>query len=175
MTGVAIRPATAADAPAIGRIWREEWADGHEGKVPAALAAGRTPASFDRRAMERIGHTWVAEGGGTVAGFVVVVDAKVEQVCVDRHRRGGEWPSACCATPRRSSAGEARVPPGWQWWPATPARRFYAKWAGATGAPSPTRRRRQPARSQFPPTDTGARWATGENPLHPSRADQDQS
>ena len=89
MTGVAIRPATAADATAIARIWREGWADGHEGHVPAALAAERTPASFNRRTMERISCTWVAETVGAVAGFVVVVDAEVEQIYVDPSWRGG--------------------------------------------------------------------------------------
>ena len=84
----ALRPATAADVPAIARIWREGWADGHEGHVPDALAVERTPASFDRRAMERIGQAWVADSGGTVAGFLVVVDAEVEQLYVDRSWRG---------------------------------------------------------------------------------------
>jgi hypothetical protein len=88
VTDVALRPAVAADVPAIARIWREGWADGHEGHVPDALAAERTPASFDRRTIERIGHTWVAERAGTVAGFVVVMDAEVEQIYVDR-RWGG--------------------------------------------------------------------------------------
>jgi ribosomal protein S18 acetylase RimI-like enzyme len=88
MAGVTIRPATPADIPAIGRIWREGWPDGHDGHVPEALAAERTPASFDRRTSERIGCTWVADSGGAVAGFVVVVDTEVEQVYVDRSWRG---------------------------------------------------------------------------------------
>jgi len=88
VTGVTVRPATAADVPAIARIWREGWADGHEGHVPEALVAERTPASFDQRARERVGQTWVADSGGTVAGFVVVVDDEVEQVYVDRSWRG---------------------------------------------------------------------------------------
>ena len=88
MTGVTVRPATAADVPAIARIWREGWADGHQGQVPAALAAERTPASFDQRALERISQAWVAETDGAVAGFVVVVDDEVEQVYVDRSWRG---------------------------------------------------------------------------------------
>jgi ribosomal protein S18 acetylase RimI-like enzyme len=89
MSDVTIRPATAADAPAIARIWREGWPDGHEGHVPAELAAERTPVSFDQRTSERIGCTWVADSAGAVAGFVVVVDSEVEQIYVDRSRRGG--------------------------------------------------------------------------------------
>jgi EmrB/QacA subfamily drug resistance transporter len=78
----------AADLAVIARIWREGWADGHEGHVPEALVAERTPASFDQRSRERVGQTWVADSGGTVAGFVVVVDDEVEQVYVDRSWRG---------------------------------------------------------------------------------------
>jgi ribosomal protein S18 acetylase RimI-like enzyme len=88
VTGVRLRPATAADAAAIARIWSEGWADGHAGHVPDALVAERPPASFHPRAMERIGQTWVAESVGTVTGFVVVVDAEVEQIYVDRSWRG---------------------------------------------------------------------------------------
>jgi ribosomal protein S18 acetylase RimI-like enzyme len=89
MSEVTIRPATDADVPAVTRIWREGWPDGHEGHVPAELAAEWTSASFDQRTLERISTTWVAEGDGAVAGFVVVVDAEVEQIYVDRSRRGG--------------------------------------------------------------------------------------
>ena len=89
MTGVNLRPAAVDDVPAIVRIWGEGWVDGHEGHVPDALAAERTPASFDVRATERIDRTWVAESGGAVAGFVVVMDAEVEQLYVDRNWRGG--------------------------------------------------------------------------------------
>ena len=88
MTAVSLRPATVADVPAITRIWRQGWADGHEGYVPDALAAERTPASFDQRAMEQISQAWVAETGGAVAGFVVVMDDEVEQLYVDRSWRG---------------------------------------------------------------------------------------
>jgi ribosomal protein S18 acetylase RimI-like enzyme len=38
--------------------------------------------------MERISWTWVAETAGAVAGFVVVVDAEVEQIYVDPSWRG---------------------------------------------------------------------------------------
>jgi ribosomal protein S18 acetylase RimI-like enzyme len=89
VTGVRLRPAAAADLAAIARIWREGWVDGHEGHVPEALAAERTPASFDERALERISSTWVADSAGAVAGFVVVVDDEVEQIYVDRRWRGG--------------------------------------------------------------------------------------
>jgi hypothetical protein len=101
VTGVRLRPATTADLAAIARVWRQGWVDGHEGHVPAALVAERTPASFDQRALERVGQTWVADSGGVVAGFVVVLHDEVEQVYVDRSWRGGAWPSACSDRPRR--------------------------------------------------------------------------
>jgi ribosomal protein S18 acetylase RimI-like enzyme len=88
MTGVRLRPATAADLAAVVRIWREGWADGHEGHVPEALAAERTRGRRPHLALERVDQTWVADSGGTVAGFVAVVDDEVEQVYVDRSWRG---------------------------------------------------------------------------------------
>jgi ribosomal protein S18 acetylase RimI-like enzyme len=88
VTGVTLRPAAVADVPVIARIWREGWADGHAGHVPEELVAERTPASFGRRATERVGSTWVAEGARMVAGFVVVLDDEVEQLYVDRRWRG---------------------------------------------------------------------------------------
>ena len=88
VSGLVVRPATAADLDAVARIWHEGWADGHAGHVPAALVAERTPGSFGPRALERVDRTWVAERGGVVAGFVVVVDDEVEQVYVDRDWRG---------------------------------------------------------------------------------------
>jgi hypothetical protein len=60
--------------------WARRGADGHGGHVPDVLTAGRTPVSFDRRTTERINMTWVAETAAVVAGFVVVVDAEVEQL-----------------------------------------------------------------------------------------------
>jgi hypothetical protein len=56
VTDVSLRRATVADVTAIARIWREGWVDGHAGHVPDALAAERTPASFDRRAIGQADH-----------------------------------------------------------------------------------------------------------------------
>ncbi|HEX5879390.1 MAG TPA: hypothetical protein VF468_13925 [Actinomycetota bacterium] len=79
VTGVRLRPAAAADLAAIARIWREGWADGHEGNVPAALVAERTPASFDQRALERVGQTWVAYQAQTATGTVAVPAHRYER------------------------------------------------------------------------------------------------
>lgn len=83
-----LRPATAADALDVARIWETGWRDGHLGNVPDALVALRTPASFRTRADSRVADTTVAVVAGEVAGFVMVVDDEVEQVYVDAGHRG---------------------------------------------------------------------------------------
>jgi GNAT superfamily N-acetyltransferase len=85
---VEIRPARDADAAAVADIWSRGWRHGHLGHVPDALVAVRTPESFRVRAAERVGDTTVACVDGSVAGFVMVVGAEVEQVYVDPDRRG---------------------------------------------------------------------------------------
>jgi len=52
MPAYSIRPARAADAGAVARIWTDGWRDGHLGNVPDELVAVRTPASFQKRAAE---------------------------------------------------------------------------------------------------------------------------
>ncbi len=83
-----LRPATAADAPAVAAVWSTGWRDGHLGNVPDELVAVRTPGTFAVRAAERIADTTVAEAGGEVAGFVMVVADEVEQVYVAAAHRG---------------------------------------------------------------------------------------
>ena len=87
-----VRPADPADAPAIAAIWHQGWQDAHLGNVPDALVAARTPESFTTRAAARTtdtdARTLVADVGGTVAGFVMVVDDELEQIYVDARHRG---------------------------------------------------------------------------------------
>jgi GNAT superfamily N-acetyltransferase len=84
----AIRPAVPGDVDAIARIWHTGWIDGHDGHVPAQLVAHRDAAQFGPRARQRLESTRVAEVGGAVVGFVVVVDDEVEQIYVDASARG---------------------------------------------------------------------------------------
>jgi GNAT superfamily N-acetyltransferase len=87
---VELRPATAADAPAVATIWYEGWRDGHLASATPDLVAARRPESFAVRAAERVGDTTVAVVGTEVAGFVMLVDDEVEQVYVARsHRASG--------------------------------------------------------------------------------------
>ena len=88
MPAAKLRPATAADADAVARIWREGWREGHLGHVPAALVEVRTPESFSQRAADRVAVTTVAEVDGDIAGFTMVVGDEVEQVYVSRSHRG---------------------------------------------------------------------------------------
>ena len=83
-----LRPATAADAPAVADLWHRGWHDAHTGHVPPGLTAARTLEAFQARAAQRTGDTTLAVVGGKVAGFVMVVDDEVEQVYVDAAHRG---------------------------------------------------------------------------------------
>ncbi|MEO6086849.1 MAG: GNAT family N-acetyltransferase [Umezawaea sp.] len=85
---VTLRLATPADVAAVADIWFHGWRDGHLGYVPDALLAVRTEASFWERTGQRVGDTTVAEVGGVVAGFVMVVGDEVEQVYVSAAHRG---------------------------------------------------------------------------------------
>jgi ribosomal protein S18 acetylase RimI-like enzyme len=96
-----LRPATAADAPEVARIWHLGWRDGHLGNVPDELLPARTRESFETRAAERAGDTTVAEIGGAVAGFVMVVGDEVEQVYVAAEHRGSGVAGALLAEAER--------------------------------------------------------------------------
>jgi ribosomal protein S18 acetylase RimI-like enzyme len=85
---VMLRAAQAEDASDIAEIWHLGWQDGHLGLVPQELVDVRTEASFRTRASERISDTTVATVDGAVVGFVMVVDAEVEQVYVAAAYRG---------------------------------------------------------------------------------------
>ena len=85
---VILRPPTAADIPSVASIWHRGWQDGHIGHVPEELTTARTERSFWTRAAQRMPDTTIAEIGGAVAGFVMVVDDEVEQVYVGEDHRG---------------------------------------------------------------------------------------
>ena len=88
MSAYSLRPAVAADAGAVARVWRDGWRDGHLGHVPQSLVNARTPESFEERAARRVADTTVAVAGDEVAGFVMVVGDEVEQVYVAAAHRG---------------------------------------------------------------------------------------
>lgn len=92
-----IRKATPADASAVADIWSAGWPDGHLGHVPHELVAVRTEEDFRRRAAKRVADTVVAEVGGSVAGFTMVVDDEVEQVYVVAAHRGSGLADALLA------------------------------------------------------------------------------
>jgi GNAT superfamily N-acetyltransferase len=98
---VALRLAWPCDAAAVADIWYHGWADGHLEHVPDALVAVRTRESFDKRAAQRVADTTVAEVGGAVAGFVMVVGDEVEQVYVSGDHRGTGLAAALLAAAER--------------------------------------------------------------------------
>lgn len=83
-----LRPGTDADAPAVADLWHAGWHDAHAGHVPEGLTAARTLAEFHERTPSKAADTTVAEVGGAVAGFVMVVGSEVEQVFVGAPARG---------------------------------------------------------------------------------------
>ena len=118
-----MRPATAADAPAVAIIWHRGWRDGHEGKVSDELVSARTEESFRSRASRRVADTTVATVGGAVAGFIMVADDEVEQVYVAEAHRGTGVAAALLARAEEIVAGnghESRH--GSRWSTATPER-----------------------------------------------------
>lgn len=86
--GPAVRPAIADDLPDVVRIWHEGWLDAHVGHVPEGLLPHRRHAHFVELAPTRLSAMWVAIVDDDIAGFVVVKRDEVEQLYVDRARRG---------------------------------------------------------------------------------------
>jgi GNAT superfamily N-acetyltransferase len=125
---VSVRPATVQDAAAVAPIWHRGWQQGHLGNVPDELTSARTEESFWTRARERVPDTTIAESGGQVAGFIMVVGDELEQVYVDEAHRGTGVAAVLLAEAERQirAAGHATA------WLAVvagndAARRFYAK------------------------------------------------
>ena len=100
-----------ADAQAVSEIWHAGWPDGHRGHVPEELVAVRTKESFRMRAAEHVEDTIVADVGGSVAGFTMIVDDEVEQVYVAAAHRGSGVADALLADAeaRIRAAGHSRA------------------------------------------------------------------
>ncbi|MFB9183517.1 GNAT family N-acetyltransferase [Dactylosporangium sucinum] len=134
MTEPLIRPARSADAAEVAAIWESGWRDGHLGNVPDALVAARSHDSFRTRAGKRVPDTTVADVGGVVAGFVMVVGDEVEQVYVGGAHRGTGIAAVLLAAAERLVAANGF---GTAWLAVVPgnarARRFYERcgWSDA--------------------------------------------
>ncbi|SFW91582.1 GNAT family N-acetyltransferase [Amycolatopsis australiensis] len=76
-----IRPATVADAAAIGEIHVRSWQAAYAGLLPddflAGLSASSRAASWARRIGEGIGRVLVAEEDGVLAGFAAFGDGQL--------------------------------------------------------------------------------------------------
>lgn len=131
MTTPLLRPATAADMPAVADLWHTGWHDAHATHVPEGLTAARTLEAFHERAARRVPDTTVAVVDGQVGGFVMVTGDEVEQVYVATAHRG----SGVAAT--LLAAAETQVAAGYEvaWLAVVSgnarARRFYERegWA----------------------------------------------
>src|SRR4051812_13554923 len=99
-----IHAARQGESTAIADIWRAGWIDGHVGHVPEALVAARTAEWFAVRAGQNLAATTVAVIGGSVAGFVTVARAEVEQVYVAEGYRGAGVAAALLDTAEQQIA-----------------------------------------------------------------------
>ena len=96
----------------VADIWHRAWHLAHAGHVPDGLTAGRTLAAFHERTPARVADTTVAEDGGRVVGFIMVVDDEVEQVFLDpdlrqRDRRHAAGRGGAAGRRRRARCGLA--------------------------------------------------------------------
>jgi ribosomal protein S18 acetylase RimI-like enzyme len=83
-----LRPAQPADTETIITVWYDGWRESHEGHLPAALLAHRSPQDFRDRIPDILGTTAVATVDGHVVGLVVTSGAEIEQLYVASHHRG---------------------------------------------------------------------------------------
>src|SRR5215831_21119142 len=75
-TGLAIRDATLADAPALAALFVEAWRDEHAGLLPEAVLAARSVAESEtnwRRTLRRAEDVILVAGEAPLAGLVVGV------------------------------------------------------------------------------------------------------
>lgn len=128
MSSPVLRPATPTDASAVAQIWYDGWREAHLAHSPPELVAGRSEASFHRRAADRVTETTVAAVDCEVGGFVMLHDDEVEQVYVAAGHRGSGLAGLLLTEAERlvAAAGHlvawlAVIPPN------TRARRFYER------------------------------------------------
>jgi GNAT superfamily N-acetyltransferase len=86
--GLRVRPARAADADALARLWHQGWHDAHAAFAPPALVAARTPADFRRRIAAAIPTSLVAEADGVPLGLATLCDDELNQFYVAAEGRG---------------------------------------------------------------------------------------
>jgi len=117
-----LRPATAADAPAVAGVWLRSF--------DSALPTVRRPHTDDQVrawiASEVVGglDTWVADADGVVVGMMALAPGWIEQLYVDPDWRGRGLGD------RFVALAKERHPSGLQLWAFQvnwPARRFYER------------------------------------------------
>ena len=83
-----IRPAQAADLPAVAEIYWSAWHDTHAPFIPADVAAFRDRRFFTERAQSFGARLIVAELDGLVVGFAAWRDARLDQLWLYSDARG---------------------------------------------------------------------------------------
>jgi len=99
---IPIRPATAADIPALARLWHAGWHEAHAAYTPPALTALRTEADFTRRLDHLLADTRMA-GDDPALGFCTIRDDELYQLFVSPAAR------ASGLAARLLADGEARL------------------------------------------------------------------
>ena len=132
-----LRRALPEDMARVADIWHQAWHLGHAGHVPDGLTRARTLEAFHERTPPRVADTTVAEVGGAVVGFTMVVGDEVEQLFVAPDHHGSGVAAALLAESERQVAERYDVA-----WLAVVvgnarARRFYEKhgWTDAGDLP----------------------------------------
>ena len=65
-----IRPASAEDRPAAGRLWAESWRAAHAGAVSPAYAAAQTPRLYAEQLLAPGIEAYVEEADGVLRGVL---------------------------------------------------------------------------------------------------------
>ena len=107
MSTPVLRPATATDVEPLAEMFHRGWHDAHAGHVPDGLTQRRTLDAFRDRVTARVrdtDDTTIAEVDGTLAGFIMIAGAEVEQVYVDRSFRGSGLAATLLAEAERQVA-----------------------------------------------------------------------
>jgi ribosomal protein S18 acetylase RimI-like enzyme len=98
-----VRPATAADIPALSAIWYQGWTEAHRAHVPQALIRLRTPESFRIRLTRMLAQVITLGPVGAPLGFCAIKGDEIYQMYVAPAARGSD------VAVRLLSAGESRL------------------------------------------------------------------
>ncbi|ADG11985.1 N-acetyltransferase [Caulobacter segnis] len=85
---LATRAAEPEDLAPLARLWREGWSDAHNGIVPEALVALRTPESFEERMAKALPQVRALGPVGAPLGFHLIKGDELNQFYLASAARG---------------------------------------------------------------------------------------